>query len=641
MGKCIPLEENYYRIKLPVISKNTYLEIVEKICSNKKIKKNSNSKYKLLNLTRQNEIKKTDIKTFISFALSICPCCHYSNCLVCNHRNKYNKYIKNYNRLILQKLESECESPKKYSHKKRFPSYIKCFNCQNLFQTQFHTINCDNYTNKVPSFKSCDGWQCVTCKKTYQESYSEFLDYIRNNHISSRAHKRETTTITQTQTQTQIQPENETEAEAGTGTGTGCQFEISDSTYNATLSRKKQMKFLTRCLSEGAKKEINNNYKTLYYGLQVKMPEGRLATIPPLAFLIDMSKPMSYYVKMIEDPSHSCLNVKTKYGSVNSRAKGGKSSIFRFNSLNKRYVGSARLVIVPRHQLQPDECILPETQYRRLICPKFVLCHRYPTLDIRSMTYHRVVGYWKYPCMAISTAVVAGNNADFDGDCLNVIPTCNLPSQAELRHLCHPRHNMIVQKKPRLKFDHDEIQTIFSQFGLNSTEIHQGIHDMTVRESSVTAYATFCHLRNFCHWVWENRTVPTINFKDFLEINTLFDSKKDYISFINNIYPQIKPHNGIKEMIASQSSRFSVDHLWQIFGEINDVAKTGFLQGMTRNALIHMAQTSRNAIMKDVAYHGYTHIKLTHCSQTIMMGYDGFLYTTDGVLVARRVSDLY
>ena len=255
--------------------------------------------------------------------------------------------------------------------------------------------------------------------------------------------------------------------------------------------------------------------------------------------------------------------------------------------------------------------------------------------------------------MAISTAIVAGNNADFDGDCLHVVPATSLHSQAELLYLVHPKYNMIVQKKLRVNFDHDEIQTLYSQFGLNSEEIHAALYDMANKEGSPKAYSLFCKIRHFCHWIWENRSISTITFSDFNEINGKIFKKNNnimvargsmqnkYAKFVNLFYSNVSMNNGIRQLVDSKSSRFSIDHVFQLFGCISDDVKTGFLRGMTKVGFIRMAKTARMAMIKDVAYFGYTHIKLTHCSKTLILGYDGKVYTTDGILVAETLNDIY
>ena len=356
-----------------------------------------------------------------------------------------------------------------------------------------------------------------------------------------------------------------------------------------------------------------------------------------------MNKPISFYLKLLDKENNNPLDVKSQYGSVNSRAQGGKNSIFRNTCLNKRYLGSARLVIVPRQSLLPHECILPKSIYESLNCPKHVLCHRYPTLDIRSMTYHHVVGVWSYPSLAISTAIVSGNNADFDGDCLHVIPATNIMSQAELIFLCHPMRNMIAAPNQlRINFDHDEIETIYSQFGLTRHQIHNIIYKIAKTKDQLFAYQIFCYLKRYCEWVWTFQGVSTVTFNDFLEI--VDEKEVDYDEFIERVYPDdISPNNGIKKLIDSQASRFSINHVWQMFGYINEEAKDkgGFLKGMSKSNFIQMACLSRLAMIKDVAYHGYSQIKLTHCTKSIITGYDKRLYTTDDLLVAKAVGDVY
>ena len=244
------------------------------------------------------------------------------------------------------------------------------------------------------------------------------------------------------------------------------------------------------------KKQLRYNYQILYYHIKVKRDDGEEVLIPPLAFFIDMNKPISFYLKLLDKENNNPLDVKSQYRSVNSRAQGGKNSIFRNTCLNKKYLGSARLVIVPRQSLLPHECILPKSIYESLNCPKHVLCHRYPTLDIRSMTYHHVVGVWAYPSLAISTAIVSGNNADFDGDCLHVIPATNIMSQAELMFLCHPMRNMIAAPNQlRINFDHDDIETIYSQFGLTHHQIHDIIYKIAKTKKSVIRISNFLLLK--------------------------------------------------------------------------------------------------------------------------------------------------
>lgn len=564
-----------YQINVPNISMSTYWEIVNRLLTANKIT-SSHEQWKHLTVNKNNNnVRKNMLKSLILFAQSICPSCQTYNCAFsCN---------------IHKKKKLAFSTPKK--------KFIKCFHCQRVFKTQYHAINHINY--KEFSFKKCIKWECRKCKNAFEKIYSEFLSYL-----------------------VIIKKRNEKN-----GNDKKSYLDIQS---------------LFESLSDSARKELNNDYQSLYYAVKINntlYKNNETIIIPPFAFIAEMNKQISFYNKLIVNNRAMRLDVKTKYGSVNSRARGGKNSFFRSCCLNKRYVLSARVIIVPSKELQPHECILPKELYRRLNCPKVIAGHRYPTLDVRSITYHRVVGTWEYPCLGISTAVVSGNNADFDGDCLHIIPVTSLQSRAELEYLGNPKYNIIVQNQLRVKLDHDEVQTLYSQFGITSQQIHEALLQYAKRTSSPEAYRLFCQLRRHCHWVWQYYSyLPTVSFRDFLEIHK--KCKKictlSYQSFIDKIYPRIKPENGIKEIILSKSSRFSIDHLWQIYGEINKDAKMSFLVGMDKLAFIKMAIISRGAIIKDVAYYGYAHIKLTHCTKSITVGYDGKLYTTDGILVGTR-----
>ena len=394
---------------------------------------------------------------------------------------------------------------------------------------------------------------------------------------------------------------------------------------------------LYESLTLESKKDLKYRPANLNYCLRVALEGGGETIIPPMFFFLNRKKTTSFFKKMLT--LDSTMAVKTRYGSVFSRGGGGKTNIFRTMCCNRRHVLSARIVVVPRYQLKPHECILPFSIFCRLGSPKFVLCHRYPTLDLKSMTFHTVKGTWQYPSMAISTSIVGGNNADFDGDCLHVIPATSFLSQAELYCLLHPRYNMMCQQKLRVLFDHDERQTIYSLFGLDADEIHAGLRAMAVEEGSQKAYDCFCKLKSLCNFTWQTKTINTISCKDFLTL--LPPRPMSYIDYRNEHYAKKIPnHNGIKEMIESKASRFSFDHAWQLFGEISQDAPVGFLHGMNRNQFIKVAKGVRNNLVSEISLYGYTIIKLTHCTKSITIGYDGRVYTTDGVLVALDAKDV-
>ena len=598
---------NLCNIHIITISEKIYREIIKylNLNFNNNNNDNNNNNFQYLKFNKKTQtLKKVEKKKLFRFALTICPVCQYSNCVECT-KAKYNKYMKRYCD-IFKKKKTTTITTITTDNGIPYPRYIKCFNCHNIFSTRRHN-------NFYPLLK-CLGYQCNACEKKYSKLYEEFLIYYYQE--------------------------------------LKCVFplkNILNKHYGdiTTLSRKKKIQHIyEHYLSPEAQKQLNFDYKNLYYHLKVKKAHSeRIVIIPPLAFFTDMNKPPSFFIKLLDDDNapESHLDVKSQYGSVNSRAQGGKNSIFRNTCLNKRYTGSARAVIVPRQCLLPHECILPRTIFKALNCPRHVLLHRYPTLDIRSMTYHEVVETWAYPSIAISTAIVSGNNADFDGDCVHVIPATNLATQAELIYLCHPKRNMIVQNQLRVNFDHDEIETLYSQFGLDRPQIHKLIFEVA-RKSSIKAYNLFCLLKRYCEWIWTFQGVATVTFNDFSEIIKKNGDNVDYNRFVECIFQrQIKPNNGIKKIIQSRASRFSVNHLWQMFGYINEEAKDagGFLGGMSKASFIKMARLSRLAMIKDVSYYGYSQIKLVHCTKSFLVNYDDCLYTTDGLLVAKRVSDIY
>ena len=604
-------KNNFYTIPTVIISEKIYREIIQYLNVNIfSIDKKNNNNFQYLKFNKKTQtLKKVEKKNLLRFSLTICPVCQYSTCVECT-KNKYKKYMKSYYQHFKNYQKKNIITQTMYKGVD-YPRYIKCFNCYNIFSTRKI-----NY-----KLIKCLGFQCKSCEKKYDALYKEFLTFYYSN------------------------GNNDDDLNYYYPLKSILNKHYGDVT---TISRKKKIQYIyEQYLSQDAKKALNFNYKTLYYHLKVKrVNNDKLVIIPPLAFFTDMHKPTSFFIKLLEDENeNNChLDVKSQYGSVNSRSQGGKNSIFRNTCLNKRYTGSARAVIVPRQFLLPHQCILPATIFKALNCPKHVLLHRYPTLDIRSMTYHEVIKVWSYPSVAISTAIVSGNNADFDGDCIHVIPATNIMTQAELIYLCHPMRNMIVQGQLRINFDHDEIETIYSHFGLNRQQIYKLIYDVVCNEGDEIAYQLFCSLKRYCEWVWTLLGVATVTFNDFLQIIRANDDNVDYHRFVNDIFPYcVDSNNGIKKLIQSGASRFSISHLWQIFGYINEEAKEsgGFLNGMTKESIIQMARLSRLGMIKDVSYYGYSLIKLLHCTLSIILGYNNKVYTSDGILVATDVKDIY
>lgn len=618
-----------YHVKIPTISDITYNDIAENIIKINKYSSLSSQAslisiplsyhsyyYRYLKFTKKDTITKSCLKKIVKLLNSTCPVCKHVNCFHCCQKNekiKLNPYLLRYNTII-----------------------ITCFNCNNKFKTRRINYN----FNKMIFYKII-GFQNKKCMQAHKLLYEEFLHFFK-----SKKDQR-------------MQSE-------------------------CCLADSSKIKLLYNSLTDESKKNLGYCMDTLYYSINVKItinnknikneqekkitfipksPKNEnnvcdgeimktvtnemvkknnndnivIIKVPPMAFFLGTNKSASFFKKLIDPKYSNILNTKTKYGSVVSRGSGGKANMFRTICCNRRYTSSARLVIVPRSHLKPHECILPYVIYCRLGCPKYVLCHRYPTLDLKSMTFHEVKSTWQFPSMAISTAIVEGNNADFDGDCLHVIPAMTLVSQAELKYLLHPKHNIISQHKLRVTFDHDERQTIFSLFGLNSNEIHEALYAMALNEGSLKTYTFFCKIKDLCRYIWQTKTIGTVSCRDFL---SLIRKNTSYMTYINEIYHQIPLHNGIKEIIESRASRFSIDHLWQLFGEISHDARMGFLAGMNKKAFIKVATNARENLISEISLYGYTIIKLTHCTKSIYVGYDNKVYTTDGILVALDINDL-
>ena len=356
MGKNVPQlgqkQQSYYIIKPLTISLETYDDIVSNICNikspNSETKKDrkheiESTSYKYLRISKlTNQLVKTDLKYFIAFSQSICPSCYFVNCVICIDRNKFKRYMSNYK--VLTKNVSDS-----------FPRFIKCGQCHMIFKPHeellsgvYPNINStQSLSNVIFRFlkvrhrifrPTTGGWQCKACQNKYENSYAEFRIYL--NHIWQ---------------------------------GYSSPKTANTNNHDKFLFRSPRVLF--ERLQTQSQIELRNDPNQLNYSLHIKVPNGNRRLIPPLAFLMNHQRSLQFYKKLISDPTVNMSKVKTSFGSVVSRMKRGKFSSIRQHGHNKRYIGSARVIITPCNELEPDECILPISVWRRLDCPRYVLAH--------------------------------------------------------------------------------------------------------------------------------------------------------------------------------------------------------------------------------------------------------------------------
>ena len=654
-------KKNFYTIPVtvPKISSKTYFDIAYNIINKRNLEteiiERCSLNFKYLKFTKKNEITRACLKKIAKVSVSVCPKCRRANCWrCCNNNNNNNNHCSSASNKD-KNIEKKNSDGRMMITITPSSVIISCYNCGNIFKARI--LN-ENFITKKQFFYSILGFQSKKCKLIYENIYKEFCKYMKwkkrkdKNYASGDTSNKKklfelyNALTLDSKKDLKYQPDNLNYC-LRVSLMEKKKVKTKDSVDEKMKKNKKKKKSNSNDEKEVVDRETNKKKKKKKKKTtkklkkkekeKIKNRKKKEIIIPPMVFFLDRRKTISFFKKILT--VDSTMAIKTRYGSVFSRGSGGKTNIFRTMCCNRRHVLSARIVIVPRYQLKPHECILPFSIFSRLGCPKFVLCHRYPTLDLKSMTFHYVKGTWQYPSMAISTSIVGGNNADFDGDCLHVIPAMSLVSQSELLYLLHPRYNIICQDRLRVLFDHDERQTLFSLFGLDANEIHDGLRALAVEEGSEKAYDYFCKFKSLCNFTWETRTVNTISCRDFLDIIPI--RPMSYIRYRNEYYrDKVPQHNGIKEMIESKASRFGFDHAWQLFGEISHDAPVGFLRGMEKNQFIKIAKSVRNNLVSEISLYGYTIIKLTHCTKSITIGYDGRVYTTDGVLVALNAKDL-
>ena len=215
------------------------------------------------------------MKKIMRISATICPRCHFSTCWqCCNIKSKRRNEQPNNNNVNIHSSSI----------------IITCFKCNNMFKTYLIDENFVIKKKMIMSlFHPISGFQSKKCMALYGQLYEEFLVYAK---WKRRA--------------------------------------MSDDKRKAVESHPSKVFRLYNSLTPESKKELDYIPDKLNYSLRVGEEN---VIVPPMIFFLNMNKSMSFFNKMLS--IGSTMSVKTRYGSVFSRAGGGKTNTFRVICCNR------------------------------------------------------------------------------------------------------------------------------------------------------------------------------------------------------------------------------------------------------------------------------------------------------------------
>lgn len=312
----------------------------------------------------------------------------------------------------------------------------------------------------------------------------------------------------------------------------------------------------------------------------------------------------------------------------------GKYNCFRKYLLSKRSYNSSRAVAVPVPELAPNEVILNREVWETLGCPDIVVSVRYPVIDTRAITHHKVKGTWEKPAIGVTPFTTDCKQEDFDGDQENTYVPKRRSSIKECDELINPENSFVAMGEIRVNFTHNQLESLFSFFGTTRNQIHSWLYNLYVLNGSKNAYSTFEDLRK--HLELLNSFVkPTVSYHLFSHILSLFLFQQfNFEDFVTVWKTHKFTKNGLfSRYIESNPNRWKYEHLYQM---------TQYLRGMSKIEYISEAFSCRTALSKSgVEFTGYATHKLSYTLPELWYGGDGMIYYGKDQVAFRNIRRLY
>ncbi len=181
-------------------------------------------------------------------------------------------------------------------------------------------------------------------------------------------------------------------------------------------------------------------------------------------------------IKSMKNLKEGVEKISKKKSEAHAKILLGKDGYIRNVAISRRLYNSARMVIVPRPDLDVDEILLPKELKKLWNIEKgdYILINRQPSLHRHSIQAFRVRGFWNEYALGFPILACEGFNADFDGDTVAVY----YPEQTE--EILKELKRMTPKAVPFKQGSGDLAWSISQDFkchGLSKDEISEMIKD--------------------------------------------------------------------------------------------------------------------------------------------------------------------
>lgn len=311
----------------------------------------------------------------------------------------------------------------------------------------------------------------------------------------------------------------------------------------------------------------------------------------------------------------------------------GKNNCFRKVLLSKRSYYSARSVVIPAPNCKTNEIILNRKMWACMNYPRYVLAIRYPVLDTRAFTFHRVKNTWNSPVVGLPTSITEKNNLDFDGDTLSFYALNSCMSISECYFLLNPEFSFVAMGEIRPNLTHEQLETMFTFLKIKKQNLYNWLYAKYLLYDSHTALSIFERLKSV---LMELNCIvkPTVSYSEFYNILKLFLLRTcDEDTFCKTWETnEITKNSLFNRYMTSNSNRFKIQHLHLMIKCLRGLNKIEYLQE---------SFSSRSILSKSgVEMMGYSTHKLSYVLPELYYD-DGIVYYGTDEIAYQNFRRLY
>jgi len=281
----------------------------------------------------------------------------------------------------------------------------------------------------------------------------------------------------------------------------------------------------------------------------------------------------------------------------------GKNNCFRKILLSKKSLRSGRSVVVPSPFCKSNEIILNRKMWKSMNYPKYVLAIRYPVIDTRAFTLHKVTKTWDHPVCGITPAITEVTNLDFDGDQLSFYALGNNASLVEALSFIDPKTSFTAMGEIRTNYTVDQLESLYKYCGLTKKKIYSWLLEKYILTDSKTAFNIFENIRR--QLIKLNRIVkPTVTYYWLYNFLLEFMFIYDFESFFETWNKQLFFNDSIfsNYINCMDGERWRLEHIFLMLK---------YLRGLNKIEYILEAFNCRPALSKSgIEATGYTTYKM-------------------------------